>query len=89
MDKLKQWFWEEENKTISYITISGIALFLSFLNIRSEYLPIDIAWIAIILCGFPIVQGAVLGLIREFDIKADVLVSIALIASVFIGQIFA
>lgn len=89
MNKLKQWFYEEENKTISYITISGIALFMSFLHMRLEYLPIDIAWIAIILCGFPIVKGAVLGLIREFDIKADVLVSIALIASVFIGQIFA
>ncbi|MGE5678029.1 MAG: heavy metal translocating P-type ATPase [Pseudomonadota bacterium] len=89
MNKLKQWFYEEENKTISYIAISGIALLLSFLHIRSKYFPIDIAWIAIILCGFPIVKGAVIGLIREFDIKADVLVSIALIASVLIGQIFA
>ena len=32
---------------------------------------------------------AVIGLITEFDIKADVLVSLALIASVFIGENFA
>lgn len=47
------------------------------------------AWIAIIFCGIPIVKGAILGLVTEFDIKADVLVSIALIASIFIGEIFA
>ena len=32
---------------------------------------------------------AVIGLITEFDIKADVLVSLALIASVFIDEDFA
>lgn len=44
---------------------------------------------AIILCGVPIVLEAVIGLVTAFDIKADVLVSLALIASVCIGQIFA
>ena len=47
------------------------------------------AWIAIILCGLPIVLEAVVGLVTEFDIKADVLVSLALLASVGIGEIFA
>ncbi len=47
------------------------------------------AWIAIILCGVPIVLEAVIGLVTAFDIKADVLVSLALIASVCIGEIFA
>ena len=52
-------------------------------------LPFDPAWIAIILCGIPIILEAIIGLVTEFDIKADVLVSIALIASVVIGEDFA
>lgn len=45
--------------------------------------------IAIILCGIPIILEAVIGLVTAFDIKADVLVSLALIASVCIGEDFA
>ena len=41
------------------------------------------------LCGVPIVLEAIYGLITKFDIKADVLVSIALIASIYIGEYFA
>ena len=52
-------------------------------------LPFDAAWVAIILCGVPIVLEAVIGLVTAFDIKADVLVSMALIASVIIGEDFA
>ena len=51
--------------------------------------PFDIAWVAIILCGLPIILEAVIGLVTAFDIKADVLVSMALIASVCIGEYFA
>ena len=42
-----------------------------------------------LLCGLPIVKGAVVGFVTKFDVKADVLVSIALIASVVIGETFA
>ena len=52
-------------------------------------LPFDIAWVAIVLCGLPIVLEAIIGLVTAFDIKADVLVSLALIASVCIGEDFA
>ena len=44
---------------------------------------------AILLCGVPILLEALHGLITAFDIKADVLVSIALVASVIIGEDFA
>ena len=44
---------------------------------------------AIILCGIPILLEAFIGLVTRFDIKADVLVSLALIASVAIGETFA
>lgn len=78
---------EEEKRTIFFLIVCLPALILSFIHVNS--LPFDPAWIAIVLCGIPIVKGAVVGLVTEFDIKADVLVSIALIASVVIGEIFA
>lgn len=52
-------------------------------------IPFDAAWIAIVLCGLPIILEAIIGMVTAFDIKADVLVSIALIASVIIGEDFA
>ncbi len=74
-------------KDIALLIISGISLILSLSGVIR--LPFDISWVAIILCGVPIVLEAIIGLITEFDIKADVLVSIALIASVCIGEDFA
>lgn len=74
-------------KDIALLVISAIALILSLSKLVS--LPFDLAWIAIILCGIPIIMEALIGLITEFDIKADVLVSLALIASVIIGEYFA
>ena len=67
--------------------ISGVALFLDIFKIIP--LPFNSAWVAIILCGLPIILEAIVGLVTEFDIKADVLVSLALIASVIIGEYFA
>lgn len=74
-------------KDIALLIISGIALVISIFDIVP--LPFDAAWAAIILCGVPIVMEAVIGLVAAFDIKADVLVSIALVASVCIGEDFA
>ncbi len=74
-------------KDIVLLAISGIALLLSIF--KPFPLPFDASWIAVILCGVPIVLEAVIGLVTEFDIKADVLVSIALIASICIGEDFA
>lgn len=73
-------------KDIILLVISGIALGLSLCRLP---LPFNPAWIAIILCGIPIILEALIGLITAFDIKADVLVSMALIASVLIGEDFA
>lgn len=74
-------------KDIALLVISGAALLISIFN--KDLLPFDPAWIAIILCGLPIVTEAAIGMITAFDIKADLLVSLALIASVFIGEDFA
>lgn len=74
-------------RDIIFLVLSGISLLVS-LFIPVE-LPFDVAWVAIILCGFPIILEAIIGLVTEFDIKADVLVSIALVASIIIGEHFA
>ncbi|MDR1621403.1 MAG: cation-translocating P-type ATPase, partial [Synergistaceae bacterium] len=74
-------------RTLLLLGLSLISLLVSFFNIGK--LPIDAAWVAIVLCGLPIVKGAIVGFVTKFDVKADVLVFIALIASVVIGEIFA
>lgn len=74
-------------KEITFLIVSGIALIISIFDFFS--LPFDTAWVAIVLCGIPIVAEAVIGIVTAFDIKADVLVSLALIASICIGEIFA
>lgn len=73
-------------KDIALLAVSGVSLILSLIGLP---LPFDIAWFAIILCGIPIILEAIIGLVTAFDIKADVLVSLALIASVCIGETFA
>ena len=66
------------------IIISAISLIASF-TLSLEYL----SWIAVILCGIPIFKECLEGLISEFDLKADLLVSLAIIASIIIGEVFA
>ena len=63
-------------RDIVFLVISGVALLASMFHLLP--LPFDAAWVAIILCGVPIMMEAFIGLVTEFDIKADVLVSIAL-----------
>ena len=74
-------------KDIVLLVLSGIAVVCSLAGIQP--FPFDIAWVAIVLCGVPIILEAIIGLVTAFDIKADVLVSLALIASVCIGETFA
>lgn len=89
MEKLEELLeWGGTKKDITFLVISGIALLLSIFHVFPG-LPFDIAWLAIILCGLPIILEAVIGLVTAFDIKADVLVSLALIASICIHEDFA
>ncbi len=74
-------------KDIIFLVVSGTAVVLSLFNVKP--FVFDMAWVAIILCGLPIVLEAIIGLVTSFDIKADVLVSMALIASICIGEDFA
>ena len=64
------------------IVVGTAALALSFL---AEW-----AWpavfVPIVICGVPIVWGAIVGVVKEHDITADVLVSVAIVASVLIEE---
>lgn len=79
--------WGGTKRDITFLIISGLALVASILHL--DVFGIDLAWVAIILCGIPIILEAIIGLVTAFDIKADVLVSLALIASIIIGEDFA
>lgn len=79
--------WGGIKKQIVLLALSAVALLFSIAEPFT--MPFDMAWVAVVLCGIPIVIEATLGLITRFDIRAGVLVSIALIASVGIGEIFA
>ena len=79
--------WGGTRREIALLVLSGGALLVSIF--LPDVLPVDPAWLAIVLCGVPILLEAFIGLVTAFDIRADVLVSMALIASVLTGEIFA
>ena len=77
MEKLEALLdWGGTRKDVACLVLGGAALLASLFDWLP--LPFDPAWIAIVLCGVPIVLEAVIGLVTAFDIKADVLVSLAL-----------
>lgn len=74
----------EQKIDLTSIIISAASIIASFI-LSLDYL----AWIAVILCGIPIFKECAEELITEFDLKADLLVSMAIIASIIIGEVFA
>ena len=77
-------FTKNEKNDILRIIISAISIISGFI-LSLDY----ISWIAVILCGIPIIKECIDSLIKEFDIKADLLVSLAIISSFLIGEVFA
>lgn len=86
---LKRCLENEPKVTLFCAVLSAVSLVLSITGALKTVLPFDIAWIAMILCGTPILIGAFKGVIFEHDIKADLLVSLALIASAATKEFFA
>ena len=84
---IRDFFQDGEKRDILFIVISIISVILSLIG--ANLWRFDLIWIAVIFCGFPIFKEAIIGLYTEFDIKADVLVSIAIISSILIGELFA
>ena len=85
-------FTDDLRRSALLVAVSLVALIISFVLNHYGYIDpewADPAWIAIVLCGAPILWDAVTGLIIRHDIKADVLVAIALVASIILGEYFA
>lgn len=83
--------WRFSPEYMAYVLtgISGMFLVFSWFGWFKVQLGFDPAWFSIAISGFPIVKEAAIGLLTRRDIKAGVLVSIALIAAVAIGEYFA
>lgn len=86
---LDAWLENEPTVTIPCVAASAVALVLSLSGWLASLLPVDPAWVAVALCGVPILVGALRGVVFDHDIKADVLVSLALLASLYAGEWFA
>lgn len=72
----------EQRLPFALIVLGAFSLIASFILDGAGWLLV----VPLVLCGVPIVYGAVKGLVTEHDITADVLVSVAIVASVIIGE---
>ena len=71
--------WGGLRRDVAFLVVGGVSLLASIFC--PDLFWVNPAWLAVIFCGLPIILEAVVGLVTAFDIKADVLVSIALVAS--------
>ena len=94
MSNIVEWYEKQSDRLrLIFVIISGVALTtsltFSWTGNAAKIAGFDPAWIAIILCGVPIVLGAIVGVVKDHDITADVLVALALIGSLILKEFFA
>lgn len=81
---------EEFLSSIPMTIIGGIFLGISLVcMLMGIELPVNPAWVPIIISGIPVLYGALTALFCEKTISSELLVSTAIVASVAIGEIFA
>lgn len=79
----------EKNVSTIILIVSAVAVLVSFVLQEVDIkLVVDVAWIAIVLSGVPILISAVKNLFKG-KITSALLVSVALVASCCIGEFFA
>ena len=70
--------------------VSGLFLLASLiLMITKTEVPVDPAWVTVILSGYPLLYLAITRLVYQKWISSCLLISIAMVASLFIGELFA
>ena len=94
MSNIVEWYEKQSDRLrLIFVIISGVALAtsltFSWTGNADKIAGFDPAWIAIVLCGLPIVLGAIVGVVKDHDITADVLVAMALIGSLILKEFFA
>lgn len=77
----------DTEKDILLLALALGPLLCSFFELFPE--PFNPGWITIALCGVPIILHAFKAIVTKGDIKADFLVSLALLAAIYINEIFA
>ncbi len=77
-------------ESLKMTILSGIALLISLIFLLSDIkVKFDPAWITVIISGLPLLYLAIVRLIFQRWISSDLLISIAMIACIYIGQLFA
>jgi len=73
------------------ITVVGGALLVAslILTLTATRIPVDPAWAAVIISGLPIVYAAIEELFADKAVSSELLITIAMIASIAIGELFA
>lgn len=70
--------------------LGGLFLIPSlYLLLTGTEVPIDPAWVTVIICGFPLMYLAITRLVWQRWISSALLICIAMVASVYIGEVFA
>lgn len=76
--------------TLPMVAVSGVFLIASLvLMLTKTDFPVDPAWVTILISGTPLLHLALARLIRQKWISSALLISIAMIASIAIGETFA
>ena len=94
MSNIVEWYEKQSDRLrLIFVIISGVALAtsltFSWTGNADKIAGFDPAWIAIVLCGVPIVLEAIVGVVKDHGITADVLVALALIGSLILKEFFA
>ena len=75
---------------LKWTLVSGVFLLCSLiLLLTGKALPVNPAWVTVVLSGYPLIYQAIFNLTCEKRISSALLISIAMIASVAIGELFA
>ena len=79
--------------SVPMLIVSGIFLAFSLIEhlglLGSFRYPIDPAWVSIVISGFPLAYLAIWRVVKQFYISSALLITIAMVACIFIGEIFA
>ncbi len=88
MKKINDFF-----NSVPMLIISGIFLAVSLIEhlglLGDFHFSIDPAWVSIVISGFPLAYLAIERVVKQFFISSALLITIAMVACIFIGEIFA